>query len=664
MTFFALIVLGASLLQTSFPHPLTVKALNNTAPATVSLASTPFTQPSAAQSVQPELVGLFNFEIQIFYIDGDLAYGHEGSALLVFDVSEPTTPVILSKTLLPEQVVPSVIVVQDSIAYIGTGTANKLLFMDVSDPLAPQFLGSYLISEGIGDFQLVGTKGIVSSLGQLLYVIDLSDLFAPQLLDSIPACQFSGINDFTVQGSFIFASTYCGFHVIDWSDPTNLQLVDELTDPFSLDMNGPDSIAVEGNYIFGVTPQGLFTVDAQDPTQLAITAQTPEVTAGNSARIAVQNHIAYVSVWDGLKVVDLNNPNAPQVLNVYDYASSYKPLLFSDLLYLHPYLLDITASQTPVLLTTMFTDTLDIWDVAVSQGKAYVMSLRGYQSGLSIHDLSDPLSPQLLGDFETDETFTQLELKQNIAFISFYDPSTNEYGVMLLDVTDPVSMDELGRFIAEDYLYDVTVANQTLYAVDESKLYVVDISDVTDPTLSGTYTTSGTTRAVAVNGEYAYVADDIGGLLVVDVSDKSHPVLAGDFNMVAVDVTVYGTRAFVTYRSPFDYIGFLTLDVSDPENPISIDDHDVEYIDKVLVSEGNQRLYVTFSSSILGIGGINWYNLQNPSMYLGSIDTIPFDRQAIDEDFILAKEYPRDNVYIYQNPPNNFVFLPVTIRGN
>ena len=296
LTSFVLIVLGVSLLEESFLHSNKVTAFNNIAQMTTSSTNSQFTQPSAALNTQPELVGLFNFELQILYIDGDLAYGHEGSALLVFDISEPTTPVIISKTLLPERAVPSVIVVQDSVAYIGTGTANKLLFMDVSDPLAPQFLGSYLIPEGISDFQLIGTKGIISSIGQLLYIIDLSDLLTPQLLDSIPACEFSGITDFTVQGNFIFVSTSCGFHVIDWSDPTNLHLVGELTDPFSLNMDGPNSIAVEGDFIFGVTPQGLFTVNAQDPTQLEITAQTPEITGWNSSHMVVQNHIAYVSI--------------------------------------------------------------------------------------------------------------------------------------------------------------------------------------------------------------------------------------------------------------------------------------------------------------------------------------------------------------------------------
>ncbi|MEC8992164.1 MAG: hypothetical protein VX656_13050, partial [Candidatus Latescibacterota bacterium] len=46
-------------------------------------------------------------------------------------------------------------------------------------------------------------------------------------------------------------------------------------------------------------------------------------------------------------------------------------------------------------------------------------------------------------------------------------------------------------------------------------------------TLTGNYDTSGRAFAVALSGNYAYVADGADGLDIIDISDPSSPTLAG-----------------------------------------------------------------------------------------------------------------------------------------
>jgi hypothetical protein len=61
-------------------------------------------------------------------------------------------------------------------------------------------------------------------------------------------------------------------------------------------------------------------------------------------------------------------------------------------------------------------------------------------------------------------------------------------------------------------------------------LAVVDVSDPSAPKPVGSYDTPGVARAVAVEGQYAFVADDRRGLHVLDISDPTAPKPVGFYD--------------------------------------------------------------------------------------------------------------------------------------
>ncbi|NCR87747.1 MAG: endo-1,3-1,4-beta-glycanase ExsH, partial [Microcystis aeruginosa K13-05] len=54
-------------------------------------------------------------------------------------------------------------------------------------------------------------------------------------------------------------------------------------------------------------------------------------------------------------------------------------------------------------------------------------------------------------------------------------------------------------------------------------MQIIDISNPTNPTLKGNYDTSDYANGVQIVGNYAYVADGIGGLNIIDVSEFTNP---------------------------------------------------------------------------------------------------------------------------------------------
>ncbi|WP_301337667.1 ELWxxDGT repeat protein, partial [Microcystis aeruginosa] len=78
--------------------------------------------------------------------------------------------------------------------------------------------------------------------------------------------------------------------------------------------------------------------------------------------------------------------------------------------------------------------------------------------------------------------------------------------------------------------YDVQVVGNYAYVADDtSGLQIIDISNPTNPTLKGSYNTSGSANDVQIVGNYAYVADASSGLQIIDVSE---------FTTVATSVTL------------------------------------------------------------------------------------------------------------------------------
>lgn len=130
---------------------------------------------------------------------------------------------------------------------------------------------------------------------------------------------------------------------------------------------------------------------------------------------------------------------------------------------------------------------------------------------------------------------------------------------------------------------DLAFAGTFVYAaVGNDGLFVIDVSDPTDPSIVG-FVDPGTATGVAVSGSFAYVADSaFDGLHAIDISDPTNPavvgsvVTTGDFDR---RVAVSGAMAYVT-DSSFLHV----IDVSDPQNPAPLGSLGFDFLSSVAVS--------------------------------------------------------------------------------
>jgi len=135
-------------------------------------------------------------------------------------------------------------------------------------------------------------------------------------------------------------------------------------------------------------------------------------------------------------------------------------------------------------------------------------------------------------------------------------------------------------------------------AMREAGLQIVDVSDPTAPTASGSYASSGSAVAVQVVSDHAFVADKLAGLRIVDVSNPAAPVEVGAHDTPGFlwDVHVLGSYAYLVDQ----HYGLRIVDVSDPTSPAQVgfyhawDVRDVYVADDPAAGSGRRYAYVSY----------------------------------------------------------------------
>ncbi|MFH1746515.1 MAG: hypothetical protein ABIG44_05655 [Planctomycetota bacterium] len=334
-----------------------------------------------------------------------------------------------------------------------------------------------------------------------------------------------------------------------------------------------------------------------------------------------QPHIAVVALGPRLEIVDLTNPQAPEHIGSF---SSFSP---------PEDISDIAIEGDYVFVAT--------WPVGSPLGNAFAppgSRDMDERKRFYVVDVSHPTRPRLMGSAPGHGGFQEIELYREPASFRSWAFLRDWTAVEAFDISDPHAPAPLGTVlydvhamkVCEDYLYclvhnpigvriydlsspllprgergprltlvgevafppeadvypvhELEVAGDYAYCSaevgDEGVIYIVDVTDPTQPIVVGTVDEFVRGKDLAVGGDYLFVADWPGGssapgwwervkgLAVLDVSDPAEPRHVGQYKPrgLVYGVEVVGDRAYIMDEAE----GLLVLDVSDPTNPVRL----------------------------------------------------------------------------------------------
>ena len=292
--------------------------------------------------------------------------------------------------------------------------------------------------------------------------------------------------------------------------------------------------------------------------------------------------------------------------------------------------------------------------------KEYV--LMGRSSGTAFIDVSTPSAPQYLGDLPTQTSnsdWRDIKVYENHAFIV---SEASGHGMQVFDLTQlrsvaspPATFTATAHMSAFGNAHNIAINEDTGFAyvvganTCSGGLYMVDISDPTDPTWAGCFADDGYThdaQCVVYSGPdtewvgkeicFAYNEDS---LTIVDVSNKADPQQISRTTMEGSSYTHQGWLAqnqrYVLLNDEYDEKEFghntktFVLDVSDLDAPSLVGSHlsALPAIDHNLYTEGD---FVYEANYTAGLRILKMNDLATADLCeVASFDTYPDTDAAV-----------------------------------
>ncbi|MFC2173609.1 LVIVD repeat-containing protein [Acidobacteriota bacterium] len=526
--------------------------------------------PAAGQSC-PELMGQWPYGPALAVaMEGNILYYGTGAAVIALDISNPSSPLILSEITMPDAV--NDLALSGSYLYVAADAAG-LRIVDVSDPAAP-------IETGHADVPIAALLVAVSyplafvAQTSNVRIIDISDPLFPQEVSSLDGPFLAFVSDIDASGANLFLTiwdgrdSYRGFLIFDCSDPPNPQEVGYMvTDSKTM------SAAIAGNYAYVSQTSGPFSrpqiwifdiSDPANPTEAGIYLYD---WSAHELTVSGTNLYYLDEILGTINILDISTPTAPvEIGSAPAYGRQMAvsgPLAGIAVLNEGLRILDVSDPTAPFEVVSVVSEG-EGSDLAVSEPLAFMAG----SNGLRIIDCTDKTLPFQVGSLPSGFA---------VAAADPYAYVNDSQGFTVYDISDPTLPLELGSALIGDFRR-LAVSGRYAYASHTGDgMSIFNISDPTQPYRERLELSDRWAKGFEVSGSHAYVAGE-DGLWIYDISSPGNLVATVDINDGALDVTVSDGVAFLTGRWR---AGLRIIDVSSPSSPFEIRFVNMDIINEV-----------------------------------------------------------------------------------
>ncbi|MDD5529906.1 MAG: T9SS type A sorting domain-containing protein [bacterium] len=216
-----------------------------------------------------------------------------------------------------------------------------------------------------------------------------------------------------------------------------------------------------------------------------------------------------------------------------------------------------------------------VWNVIVKDTIAYV----GAYNNLCCVDVSNPASPQLLGELSNPDRISDMELKDTIVYIG--DCFGGLQIVNVASPTTPQLICEYNVLATPNFstaAYGVAVVGSYAYvAWNDSGLCILDISVPQTPVREGLWDLApiaSQVHYVKVKDKYAYVTERFSGLNVVDISDPNQPVYVTHIGTPGEPLALNISKSYCYVENDS---GVSIFNIATPSSPTLISTYKVRY---------------------------------------------------------------------------------------
>jgi hypothetical protein len=437
--------------------------------------------------------------VQDVRIAGDLVYIASSGALEIFDAGNPARMKRLSfRDMVAENLGGTwALDVVDNRVYIAAGPSG-LVMLDVSLPTAPRVIATLDMPGYIIGVQISGERAYLAEREGGLQLVDLSIPDQPQRLGRIDM-PGSTVRLTVASNQVYLADSGGGMTIVDVGGDNP-----RLLGYYGVAGNSSE-IVVVGNRAYVGSFEGLVIADISTPARPRVLGALGF--PGFVYDIAVAGDMVYVGSdlrgqeefnYDDAEVwlVNVHDPTAPRIVSSLHFPNDGVGdlAIFGSTLYAAMHrqglqLIDVAKPEEPVRLGTPAGVTSSYIDGLVTS------ELRAYLGSGEVLDVSDPLSPTLLGTLSLSNTSihdadgTTAYMVERLRFRTT-DPSTSPFSswqysttLKIVDASDLSASRVLGNYRSNAEIVDVRVVGSSAYVLTRAGIDLVDVRDPSSPTL-------------------------------------------------------------------------------------------------------------------------------------------------------------------------------------
>ena len=216
-------------------------------------------------------------------------------------------------------------------------------------------------------------------------------------------------------------------------------------------------------------------------------------------------------------------------------------------------------------------------------------------AGLDILDIQNPSQPIFRANCRLQHRASSLFLLGEHAYITGENHDNNNYSFTIVNISAKNHPKICGSIDDFGYIGEVVVVGDYAYIGTYGTLTIVDISDPSQPQKVSSCNLGIAPMWLAIQGDYAFMANIFQGLQIIDISDPAAPVLIATNDALARlnDIALYGNFAFVSSETE----GLGIFDISNPEDPHLVGEYSV--------AGGAKAVAVADNGTDNGINGID-----------------------------------------------------------
>lgn len=392
---------------------------------------------------------------------------------------------------------------------------SKLEVVDLSDPAAPKLKGTFTttgeaISLAANERYAYLAKEIMGDLNRIAVdIVDAGDPAAPNRVGGFTGSTFDGAPTIAVEGGMAVVGSWNGVASYDISNPAVMSRLAAYNASYSA-----SDVTVVGSraYTLGGDKMNILDISQPEAPQLLGTYKTANGIL--TWQVAIAGNYAYLATDSlGVQTIDVSDPAAPRRISVFRGSSQFASVAVEGNLlaaagYDGLFFLDLTDPAKPVLrgkASVRYPECREK-SVAISGHHVFVTS-SDYRSSMTgvmeVFDASDPASPQNVGAYEIPAVAREVAVSGGIAVVASYVPNGDTGFADILDISDPANPVRLA-------LHEMMPGSPDLAKVSLAGHYAIlggpQVLDLTDPTQPRQVAELSVANNATISGDVLFAA--------------------------------------------------------------------------------------------------------------------------------------------------------------